>query len=109
MGRVEELQYGKPFPEVGLNGYLNGLTRRIRNQAPHTGQLAELGLITPGSGTGHHPDGIEGIHVFPHGSGDLFLGPGPDIADPLISFLGSQQAPPMLLFNCLHLLLSCSN
>ncbi len=98
----EELQYGEAFPEVGLDGNLKSTARGVRNQTAHARQLADLGLVTPGTRSGHHVNGVEIVEVVQHIPGDQLFGLGPDRAYPLVALFRGEQAPAVLLLDLLH-------
>ena len=57
--RVEVLEHGEPFLEVGKDRRLDDLARRLRHQAAHAGQLLHLLLAAAGAGVRHHEDRVQ--------------------------------------------------
>ena len=71
--RDEVLENGQALAEVRLDRAVEDLALRVRHQASHAGQLADLLDVTAGSGVGHHVDGVELVEVRGHGLADVFV------------------------------------
>ncbi len=61
--RDEVLENGQAFSEVRLDRAVDDVALRVRHEASHTGQLADLLDVTSGSGVRHHVDGVELLEV----------------------------------------------
>ena len=59
VGRDEVLEHREAFHEVGLDRTLDDLALRIRHQAAHAGELADLRERAAGAGVGHHEDRVQ--------------------------------------------------
>ena len=92
MGRDEVLADRQPFDEVGLDRTLDDLALRIRHQASHTGQLADLLERATGAGVGHHEDRVELTEVVLHRLTHFLGGRIPLVRDLLVAFLGGVPA-----------------
>src|SRR5690554_1253013 len=117
MAGDEVLKYGQTFTEVRLDGNFEGSTRWVGYQAPHTSQLADLRLVTTGTGNGHHIHRIEFVKVLEHVAGHSFFRSGPNRTYFLVAFLRCQQTSAELGFYLLNfffcstdaLVLGCGN
>ena len=78
VGRDEVLEHRQALHEVGLDRALDDLALRIRHQAAHPGELADLLERSAGSRVGHHVDRVELVEVVLHRLGDLVGGPVPE-------------------------------
>ncbi len=105
--RVEVLEHGEPFLEVGDDRALDDLARRLRHQAAHAGKLAHLRGRAARAGMRHHVDRVDlgGVAVLSlrrdlahHLIGDLVtaLRPGVDHLVVLLA-LGDQAVVVLLL------------
>ena len=63
--RDEVLQNVQAFTEVRRDGRLDDRAVRLRHQAAHAGELANLRRGTARAGVGHHEDGVEGLLPLP--------------------------------------------
>ena len=59
VGRVEVFEHRQTFLEVGNDRRLDDLTRRLRHQAAHTGELTHLGRRTARARMRHHVDRVD--------------------------------------------------
>ena len=120
MGRDEVLQYVQALPEVRRDRRLDDGAVRLRHQAAHAGELADLRRGTAGAGVGHHEDGIErlltdlltlvigdlvGAELLHHGLGDLVVGARPDVHHLVVALAVGDQTGGVLLLDLLHLFL----
>ena len=78
VGRDEVLEHRQALHEVGLDRALDDLALRIRHQAAHPGELADLLERSARSRVGHHEDRVELVEVVLHRLGDLVGGPVPE-------------------------------
>src|SRR6185437_14157028 len=73
----EILEHRETFTEVGRDGRLNDLARRLGHEAAHTGELANLLFGSASAGISHdvnrvHAAGlVQLLHVVEHLVGDL--------------------------------------
>ena len=65
VGRDEVLEHRQALHEVGLDRALDDLALRIRHQAAHAGELADLLERSAGAGVGHHEDGFSLVRGWP--------------------------------------------
>ena len=86
MARDEEFQHRQAVTEVRTNWQLDDLTRRIRHQTAHAGQLANLVRRTTGTGGCHHVDGVKFIQPVHQGVCNLFCGAVPNGNDLFFAF-----------------------
>ena len=97
MSGDEVLQYVQTFTEVGLDGQLDGMTRRIGHQASHAGQLFDLLIGTTGSGVRHHIDVVVLIQAGQKVVGQLVIRVLPGLDNLFVAlFLGDQTAAVVL-------------
>ncbi len=82
--RDEVLEHRQAFHEVGLDRALDDLALRIRHQAAHAGELADLVERSAGTGVGHHEDRVRLVEVVLHRLGDFLRRLGPDRHDALV-------------------------
>ena len=71
VGRDEVLEHRQALHEVGLDRALDDLALRVRHQAAHTGELADLLERSAGAGVGHHEHRVQLVEVVLHRLGDL--------------------------------------
>ena len=91
VGRDEVLEHRQALHEVRLDRPLDDLALRIRHQAAHAGELAELRERAAGAGVGHHVDRVQLVEVVDHRVRDLVGGLGPDRRDLLVALrLGDE-------------------
>ena len=91
VGRDEVLEHRQALHEVRLDRPLDDLALRIRHQAAHAGELAQLREGAAGAGVGHHVDRVQLVEVGDHRVRDLVGGLGPDRRDLLVALrLGDQ-------------------
>ena len=95
-GGDEVFEDGQAFAVVGLDRQLDGGAGGVRNQAAHTGQLADLGLRTTGARVGHHEDWVELVHRGGLGLGDGVGGVVPDADNPVLPLRFGEQAALVL-------------
>src|SRR5271154_1245300 len=118
VSRDEVLQYVQAFTEVRRDRRLDDGAIRLRHQAAHAGELANLRRGTAGAGVGHHEDGIErlltdlvalgvgdlvGAQLLHHGLGHLVVGARPDVDHLVVAFAVGDQSRGVLLLDLLHL------
>ena len=98
VGRDEVLEHRQALHEVGLDRALDDLALRIRHQAAHAGELADLLEGSTRSGVGHHVDRVERVERLLHRVGHLVGRLRPDVHDLLVAlFLGDEAALVLLL------------
>ena len=118
--RDEVLQYVQALAEVRGDRRLDDRAVRLRHQAAHAGELADLRRGAAGAGIGHHEDGIErllpdllalvvghlvGAELLHHGLGHLVVGARPDVHDLVVALAVGDETGGVLLLDLLHLLL----
>ena len=116
--RDEVLKHVQTFTEVRVDRRFDDRAIRLGHQAAHTGQLFDLRCRTPGTGVGHHVDGIERLlldglafgidHVFlaqtiHHDLGNLVASTAPDIHDLVVTLANGYQTIGVLRFDLLDL------
>ncbi len=79
VGGDEELEHREAFAEVRPDGHLDDLARRIRHQAAHARQLADLVGAAARAGVCHHVDGVIFIQRFHQGAGHVVRGLFPNV------------------------------
>ena len=105
---AEIFQHAQALAEVGLDGRLDDLARRLGHQAAHAGQLANLLDAAAGAAMRHEEDRVDVIDVrggavvvlqFDHHfRGDLLAGVGPGVEHLVVAFaLGDDAALVELL------------
>ena len=106
MRRDEVLEHRETFTEVGLDGLLDDLTRRLGHQAAHAGQLADLLLAAAGARVGHDVDRVERaalavelLHLGEHLVGHLLGDVRPDGDDLVLALAVGDRAFQVLLFD----------
>ena len=92
VGRDEVLEHRQAFHEVRLDRTLDDLALRIRHQAAHAGELAQLSERAAGAGVGHHVDRVQLVQVLDHRVRDLVGGLGPDRRDLLVPLRLGDEA-----------------
>src|ERR671916_2266125 len=98
MGRGEVLENREAFHKVAFYRLVYDLALSVRDQATHTGELGNLGVVTPGTRVGHHVDRVEAVEIGLHRVLDLVLGLGPKAYDPLEALLvGDKTTLPLVL------------
>src|SRR4051812_9331036 len=97
VGRDEVLEDREAFGEVRLHRTLEDLALRIRHQAAHTGELADLLERASGSRVGHHVDRVEVIEVLDHLLTDLVGRRVPLLDDRVVALFLSDQAHVVLV------------
>src|SRR5215207_58062 len=103
VGRDEVLEYRQALHEVGLDRALDDLALRVRHQAAHPGELADLLERSARSRVGHHVDRVELVERALHGVADLVGRLRPDVDDRLASLVLCDQAALVLLLDLLDL------
>src|SRR4051812_958982 len=105
VGRDEVLEHRQALHEVGLDRSLDDLALRIRHQASHAGQLADLLERATGTRVGHHEDRVEDVQVLLHRLTHLVGGRRPLLDDALVALLLRDQARVVLVLDLAHLAL----
>src|SRR3954471_15335958 len=103
--RGEVLEHVQALHEVRLHGPLDDLALRVRHEASHARQLADLLEGPAGPGVGHHVDRVELVEVRDHGVGNLVGRRVPLVGDRLVALLLGDQALVVLVLELLHPLL----
>ena len=94
--RDEELEHGQALAEVRADRSRDDVALRVRHQATHTGDLAQLHPVTT-STRGHHPvDGVGARQVRLHLLGDLVGRLGPDLDELLATLVVGDQTALVL-------------
>ena len=101
--RDEVLEHRQAFHEVGLDRALDDLALRIRHQAAHAGELADLVERSAGARVGHHEDRVRLVEVVLHRLRDFLRRLGPDRHDALVPLLLGHQAALVLALELRHL------
>ena len=104
-GGDKVLQHRQAFPEVGLDGDLNGPAGGIRHQAAHAGQLTDLRHGATGAGVRHHKDGVVPVQSRLQGLGHILGGLLPSLDHQAVPLVVGEEAPLKLAFNLHNLLL----
>ena len=104
VGRDEVLEDRQPLAEVGGDGGLDDLARRLGHQAAHPGQLADLLAAAARAGVGHHEHRVELAFVLPldlleHLVRDVLGHVGPDVDDLVVALALGDQAVLVLLLD----------
>ena len=108
VGRDEVFQHRQAFAEVGLDRLLDDFARRLRHQAAHTRQLANLLLRTTRAGVGEDVNGIELAFLIPlfhfaeHGVRNLLGDVRPHGDDLVVALAVGDCAFEVLLFDLDH-------
>ena len=105
VGRDEVLEHREAFHEVRLDRPLDDLALRIRHEAAHAGQLAELRERAAGAGVGHHVDRVELVEVVDHRVRDLVGCLRPDRRDLLVALRLGDEALVVRVLDALDPLL----
>ena len=105
VGRDEVLEHRQALHEVGLDRALDDLALRIRHQAAHAGQLADLLEGAAGAGVGHHEDRVQLVERLLHRLRDVFGGLRPEVDDLLVALLLGDEAALVELLDVRHPLL----
>src|SRR3954470_5420390 len=103
--RGEVLEHVQALHEVRLHGPLDDLALRVRHEASHARQLADLLEGPAGPGVGHHVDRVELVEVRDHGVGNLVGRRVPLVGDRLVALLLGDQTLVVLVLELLHPLL----
>ena len=101
--RDEVLEHGQAFDEVGLDRPLDDLALRVRHQAAHAGELADLLERATRAGVGHHEDGVQLVEVLDHRVGNLVGAGVPALDDGLVTLLLGDQPGVVLLLDLCNL------
>ena len=105
VGGDEVLEDREALHEVGLDRPLDDFAFRIRHQAAHAGELADLFERAAGARVGHHEDRVQLVEVVLHRLRDLVGGPVPVRGDRLVALLGGDVAVVVLALDRGRLLL----
>ena len=104
--RDEVLQHGEAFTEVRRDRRLDDLARRLRHEAAHAGQLANLLFAAAGAGVRHDVDGVElvalavrRLHPAEHLVGDPLRDVRPDGDDLVVALAVGDRAFEVLLLD----------
>ena len=104
--RDEVLENRQPFTEVRRDRRLDDLARRLRHQAAHAGQLADLLLRAAGARVGHDVDRVEVptavvelLHLAEHRVGDLLGDVRPHRDDLVVALAVGDRAFEILPFD----------
>ena len=98
--RAEILQHAEALAEVGLDGRLDDLARRLGHQTAHARQLPNLLDAAAGAGVGHEEDRVDVageaavvLQLAHHFGGDLLAGVGPGVQHLVVALaLGDDAA-----------------
>src|SRR4051794_276429 len=105
VGRDEVLEHRQALHEVGLDRALDDLALRVRHQASHAGELADLLERATRARVGHHEDRVEDVQVLLHRLTHLIGGRRPLLDDALVALLLRDQARVVLVLDLAHLAL----
>src|ERR1019366_8456161 len=112
VGGDEVLQDVEAFTEIGRDGGLDDLARRLGHQPAHTGKLADLLFRTARTRVGHDVNRVEVtagavvlFHRREHLIGNLFGNLAPDFDDLVVAFAVRDGAVLILIFHQHHFLL----
>ena len=105
MGGHEIFQYVQSLTEIGLDGQLDGVSCRIRHQAPHTGQLLDLLIGTTGSGVRHHIDIVVAVQAVQQRLGQHRVRLLPGLYNFLITLFLSNQTTLVVPRNLIYRIL----
>src|SRR6266545_3817462 len=94
--RDEVLEHRQAFHEVRLDRPLDDLALRIRHQAAHAGELADLRERATRTRVGHHEDRVELVERALHRVGHRVGRLRPEVDDDLVPFLVGDQAAEVL-------------
>ncbi len=97
--RDEVLEHRETLHEVGLDRPLDDLALRVRHQAAHAGELADLLERAARSRVGHHEDRVQLVEVRDHRLGNLVGARVPAFDDGLVALLLGDQAGVVLLLD----------
>ena len=97
VGGDEVLQNGHAFAEVAPHRHVDDPTRRVRHEAAHAAQLADLALVTSGARVGHHPHRAEAVQAVHHRRREVVGRLLPDLDDLLVALVVGDQAALELL------------
>ena len=118
VGGDEVLEDVEPLAEVRVDRGLDDGAVRLRHQAPHPGELPDLGGRAARPGVRHREDGVErrlpdllalriahhlGADLLHHGVRHLVVGLRPDVDHLVVALAVGQEAGPELLLDLLHL------
>ena len=112
VGRVEVLEHGEPFLEVGDDRALDDFARRLGHQAAHARELAHLRRRPARTGMRHHIDRVDlgiaavarpfgGRDLAHHLVGDLLGALRPSVDDLVVLLALGDQALVVLLLELL--------
>ena len=99
VGRDEVLEHRQALHEVGLDRALDDLALRIRHEAAHAGELADLLERSARAGVGHHEDGVEQVEVALHRLADLVGRGRPLLGHRHLALLVGDQARVVLVLD----------
>ncbi len=99
VGRDEVLEHRQAFHEVGLDRALDDLALRIRHQAAHAGELADLLERAACARRSHHEDRVQLVQVRLHRVGNRVGRLRPDVDDRLVALVLGDQAAVVLAVN----------
>jgi hypothetical protein len=118
VGRDEVLKHVQAFAEVRRDRRLDDRAVRLRHQAAHAGQLADLRGGTARARVGHHVDRVERLlgdllavavddllaaELAHHGLGDSVTGATPDVDHLVVALALGHQTRGVLRLDLLHL------
>src|SRR6478609_6974527 len=92
----EELQHGQTLAEVRADRSRDDVALRVRHQATHTGDLAQLHPVTTSTRGDHPVDGVGARQVRLHLLGDLVGRLGPDLDELLATLVVGDQTTLVL-------------
>ena len=113
----EVLKYVQTLPEIGGDRRLDDGSVRLRHQATHARELANLRRGAAGSRIGHHVDRVErllfhsvavpvhdrlGPELLHHRLGDLLVGIRPDVHNLVVALSLGHQTRGILVLDFLH-------
>src|SRR3954453_17717758 len=105
VGRDEVLEHRQALHEVGLDRPLDDLALRVRHQASHARQLADLLERATRTRVGHHEDRVQLVQVLLHRLTNLVGGRRPLLDDALVALLLRDQTRVVLVLDLAHLAL----
>ncbi len=97
VGRDEVLEHRQALHEVGLDRALDDLALRVRHEAAHARELADLLERSARPGVGHHEDRVQLVERPLHRVCDGVGGLRPDRHDLLVALLVGDEAALVLL------------
>ena len=102
----EVLENGQALAEVRLDRAVDDLALRVRHQASHAGQLADLLDVPAGSRVRHHVDGVELVEVGGHRLSDVLVRGRPHVDDLTVTLVLGDEAAVVLLLDAGDLLVA---